>query len=73
MKIDHDYKVKLFEEKGFVRKRCEKCGQYFWTLDGDRKTCGDSPCVGVLFISYWVSNEGVHITGTVSTGLSILI
>ncbi|MBW9222372.1 alanine--tRNA ligase [Methanothermococcus sp. SCGC AD-155-C09] len=47
---NHNYNVELFDKKGFIRKKCEKCGQYFWTLDLDRKTCGDSPCDKYSFI-----------------------
>ncbi len=40
------YEVELFKEKGHVRKQCEKCSSYFWTLDQDRTTCGDTSCEG---------------------------
>lgn len=36
---DRYYKVKLFEEQGFVRKACSKCGRFFWTLDSGRNLC----------------------------------
>jgi len=36
---DRYYKVKLFEEQGFVRKACSKCGRFFWTLDSGRDLC----------------------------------
>ena len=36
---DRYYKVKLFEEQGFVRKGCTKCGRFFWTLDANRTLC----------------------------------
>ena len=36
---DRYYKVKLFEEQGFVRKSCSKCGRFFWTLDSERGLC----------------------------------
>ena len=36
---DRYYKVKLFEEQGFVRKSCSKCGRFFWTLDSRRDMC----------------------------------
>ncbi len=39
---DKYYKVKLFEELGFERKRCKICGRYFWTADPNRTTCDDS-------------------------------
>ena len=35
------YKVKLFEEQGFVRKSCLKCKRFFWTLDSGRELCPD--------------------------------
>lgn len=38
---DRYYKVKLFEEQGFVRKACSKCGRFFWTLDNGRNLCPD--------------------------------
>ena len=38
---DRYYKVKLFEEQGFVRKGCSKCGKFFWTLDSGRNLCPD--------------------------------
>jgi len=36
---DRYYKVKLFQEQGFERKACGKCGRYFWTLDSNRINC----------------------------------
>ena len=48
--MEHNYKVRLFDELGFVRKQCKKCGQYFWTLDPERETCGDAPCDIYSFI-----------------------
>ena len=48
--MEHNYKVRLFDELGFVRKQCKKCGQWFWTLDEDRETCGDAPCDIYSFI-----------------------
>ena len=36
---DRYYKVKLFEEQGFVRKSCLKCKRFFWTLDSGRELC----------------------------------
>ncbi len=38
---DRYYKVRLFEEQGFQRKSCSKCGRYYWTLDDSRDTCPD--------------------------------
>ena len=38
---DRYYKVKLFEDQGFVRKSCDVCGRFFWTIDSNRTTCPD--------------------------------
>ncbi|MDX1532969.1 MAG: alanine--tRNA ligase [Nitrosopumilaceae archaeon] len=38
---DRYYKVKLFEEQGFARKSCSKCGRFFWAIDPNRSTCPD--------------------------------
>ncbi len=38
---DKYYNVKLFQEQGFVRKSCSKCGRFFWTLNADRNLCPD--------------------------------
>lgn len=53
-KFSADYKryylVDLFKREGFVRKKCENCGKYFWTLNADRKRCDDQPCSPYTFI-----------------------
>jgi alanyl-tRNA synthetase len=53
-KFSADYKryylVDLFRRKGFMRKKCENCGRYFWTLDAARKRCDDQPCSQYSFI-----------------------
>ena len=36
---DRYYKVKLFEEQGYQRKSCQKCGRFFWTIDANRNNC----------------------------------
>ncbi len=40
----------FFVDEGFLRKKCEKCGKFFWTRDGARGTCGDPPCDPYTFI-----------------------
>ncbi|MFQ5439924.1 MAG: alanine--tRNA ligase [Nitrosopumilaceae archaeon] len=47
---DRYYKVKLFEEQGFVRKSCSKCKRFFWTLDSERDTCPDDSADTYSFI-----------------------
>ncbi|MEM4699969.1 MAG: alanine--tRNA ligase [Candidatus Nezhaarchaeales archaeon] len=43
-------RLKFFLDNGFVRKVCEGCGAYFWTLDEGRRDCGDAPCAEYGFI-----------------------
>ncbi len=43
--------LKYFHDNGYFRKKCEKCGAYYWTLDKDSKLCGDQPCVEFSFIN----------------------
>ena len=53
-KFQKDYqkywKVELFDQKGFTRKKCVKCGKFFWTLDPERKVCPEPSCQGYQFI-----------------------
>ncbi|MHC1567565.1 MAG: alanine--tRNA ligase [Candidatus Syntropharchaeia archaeon] len=45
-----EYDLDYFIKGGFIRKKCEKCGSYFWSRDKKRKTCGDAPCDPYSFI-----------------------
>jgi alanyl-tRNA synthetase len=40
------YRVDLFKELGHIRSQCSKCGIFFWTLDSERNTCGETECDG---------------------------
>ncbi|MDE1858083.1 MAG: alanine--tRNA ligase [Thaumarchaeota archaeon] len=44
------YYVDLFRREGYVRKKCESCGKFFWTLDPERRRCDDQPCSPYSFI-----------------------
>ncbi len=44
------WNVKLFKEKNLIRKRCQKCGKFFWTENEEQKTCGSPPCTDYSFI-----------------------
>ncbi len=46
---DKHYRVRLFEEQGFERKRCN-CGRWFWTTDPERTHCPEPPCQDYEFI-----------------------
>ena len=57
------YQVELFKELGFIRKKCENCVNYFWGLNPDRKTCGETECEGgYKFISRKGPNWDFHKT-----------
>ncbi|MFW9989024.1 MAG: alanine--tRNA ligase [Candidatus Odinarchaeota archaeon] len=43
---DAYFPTKELEKLGYLRKQCECCGTYFWTVDKDRKVCGDPVCSG---------------------------
>jgi len=36
---DRYYKVKLFEEQGYERKSCSRCGRFYWSIDTNRNNC----------------------------------
>ncbi|MHA1664652.1 MAG: alanine--tRNA ligase [Candidatus Njordarchaeales archaeon] len=60
-----EYEVLIFKEKGFYRKKCKICGDYFWTVDPNRETCGDVACEGTYrFIEArrWNSAWDIHNT-----------
>ena len=53
-KFSADYKryylVDLFKREGYIRKKCESCGNHFWTLEPARRRCDDQPCSACSFI-----------------------
>jgi alanyl-tRNA synthetase len=54
---DEEYDIEYFKENELIRKKCEKCGMYYWTRDNDRKTCGDAPCDIYSFIGEPIFKE----------------
>jgi len=47
---EDEYRLEFLRNRGFVRKKCVKCGRFFWTLDSSRNDCGESPCSPYTFI-----------------------
>ena len=45
-----EFDLQFFRDESFERRKCIKCGSYFWTIDDERKTCGDPPCDVYSFI-----------------------
>jgi alanyl-tRNA synthetase len=44
-----EYDLAFFREHSFARRRCPKCGRYFWT-QGARETCNETPCEEYQFL-----------------------
>ncbi len=52
MSLESEYlDISYLTENGFIRKRCPKCGKFFWTADENREICGDPPCGSYTFIN----------------------
>ncbi len=47
---DKYYRVALFAKEGYVRKKCQNCGKYFWTLNEKRTLCPEKPCQQYAFL-----------------------
>jgi alanyl-tRNA synthetase len=48
-----EYHLPFFNEHGYVRKRCPRCGEHFWTQNVDQNLCGESTwhgCADYTFI-----------------------
>ncbi|PSP27504.1 alanine--tRNA ligase [Halobacteriales archaeon QH_2_65_14] len=48
--LEEEYQLDYFKNEGFVRRQCPECGDYFWTRDESRETCGEPPCASYEFI-----------------------
>ena len=45
-----DFNLQFFKDESFERRKCIKCGSYYWSQDRERKTFGDTPCDVYSFI-----------------------
>ncbi|HEC96503.1 MAG TPA: alanine--tRNA ligase, partial [Euryarchaeota archaeon] len=48
--LEKELQLEFFKKNGYVRKKCKKCGKYFWTLNPNLEICMDSPCTEYQFI-----------------------
>ena len=48
--LQRECDLKYFHDNGYIRKKCDSCNDYYWTLNKDSKVCGDKPCVDFSFI-----------------------
>ncbi len=53
------YNVDLFKREGFLRKKCDSCGRYFWTLLPERNHCPEYPCSQYEFLGDPPTNQRV--------------
>ncbi|MDK2373204.1 MAG: alanine--tRNA ligase [Candidatus Korarchaeota archaeon] len=60
MGLGDPIEIQFLIERGYVRKKCPKCGEYFWTLDPDRETCGEAPCEPYSFIGKGTSDKSLE-------------
>ena len=50
---EEEYHIPFFDEYGYVRKLCPKCGDYFWTQNPEQAFCGEATeegCAEYTFI-----------------------
>ncbi len=43
---EEEYHIPFFDEYGYVRKVCPRCGEHFWTQNPDQNLCGESTTEG---------------------------
>lgn len=55
--LEDEYHIDYFFDNEFVRKKCKSCGDYYWTRNPDKETCGDAPCDPYTFIGAPVFEE----------------
>ena len=43
---EEEYHLPFFDEHGYVRKKCPRCKEHFWTQNPDQKLCGEATSYG---------------------------
>jgi alanyl-tRNA synthetase len=54
--------LKYFHDNSYFRKKCQKCNDYYWTLEKNSKICGDKPCVDYSFIGKPLGKKPMNLT-----------
>lgn len=49
---ESEYHIPFFDEEGYVRKLCPKCGEYFWTQNPDQEFCGEATPEGCAHYTF---------------------
>ena len=58
---EEEYHVPFFDEYGYVRKLCPRCGEYFWTQNPEQTLCGEATkegCAEYTFIGASPTRRG---------------
>lgn len=58
------YSLEFFKERGYIRKKCRVCGEYFWTVNPDRDVCGESPCEEYKFVGRNLAKKKLDVRGS---------
>jgi alanine--tRNA ligase len=54
--------LEYFHKNNYLRKKCQKCSDYYWTLDTKSTNCGDQPCVPFSFIGKPVGKKSLTLS-----------
>ncbi|MCD6324519.1 MAG: alanine--tRNA ligase, partial [Desulfurococcales archaeon] len=57
------YYVRMFKERGYVRRKCKHCGEFFWSVK-EREDCGDAPCSDYTFFELSKSLKSLTVLET---------
>lgn len=58
------YSLEFFKERGYIRKKCRVCGEYFWTVNPGREVCGESPCEEYKFVGKDLAKKKLDVRGS---------
>lgn len=68
--LEQQLQLRFFLDNGFHRLKCGACHSWFWTLERDRKVCGDAPCVEYQFIEEPLTKQPFQLAKMRETFLS---
>jgi len=60
--LKNECDLEYFHKNGYYRKKCKKCGAFYWTLKKDSELCGDQPCVKFSFIEKPLGKKPLNIS-----------
>ena len=66
-----EYRLDFFVDEGFQRKKCEKCGKFFWSRDEISKLDYSDWRTKMSQISDIISSEEKNMTGLLNQVLGI--